>query len=480
MDISEGRPLKVPPGGNRLIDSNKGTLMAIGPREGFEDAVLGIDFLTADKDGEAIVKHQLADQAEFSGIRLERAAILRPKSAGVAGADYRPGQTVTLRSESAGTAGGEDSGRFDDRQCRGAGRTRSTLPKRINWASTRSAREARQRSNLPSICSIAKESDVRRSRPEGSVKIGYVEVKPDDPLGAGPPRNLEVFVALGPRRAVIRVVYLQPPSVSLGGVGCRESRNREFRHTLRHSLAAIAPTAAKDAPRRRRKSVINHLLEDKLIQRVSYDEYRAKVRDVYAGPKGAILATCSMLSLHKPLGERLFRERKFDLRGCARNPRCRQRCGPNRGTPAQVCRSPGPDHLLRSFAGNALPRPKAAAKRSAAIPGGRSVAVAVSPTSRSIASPAVTCSSICPTLGQDLAELARVMVPGGKMLLLTTEDSFGGAWTSRIWCCRTYNRQDLLRTCRELGLSPSKELWFTSVHKLFRAGGICVELVKAS
>ena len=33
---------------------------------------------------------------------------------------------------------------------------------------------------------------------------------------------------------------------------------------------------------------------------------------------------------------------------------------------------------------------------------------------------------------------------------------------------------------RELGLAPRKELWFTLVHKLFRAGGICVELVKAS
>ncbi len=36
-----------------MIDSNKGTLLAIGPREGFEDAVLGIDFLKADEHGEA-------------------------------------------------------------------------------------------------------------------------------------------------------------------------------------------------------------------------------------------------------------------------------------------------------------------------------------------------------------------------------------------------------------------------------------------
>ena len=74
--------------------------------------------------------------------------------------------------------------------------------------------------------------------------------------------------------------------------------------------------------------------------------------------------------------------------------------------------------------------------------------------------------------------MARVMMPHARMLLLTTEDGFSGAWTSRIWCCRTYNRQELLRVCRELGLRCRKELWFTGIHKIFRAGGICVELVK--
>ena len=64
-----------------------------------------------------------------------------------------------------------------------------------------------------------------------------------------------------------------------------------------------------------RSGAINRLLENDLIRRVSYDEYRAKVKNVYGGPKGAMLATCSMLSLHIPLGERLFRTRRFDLRG---------------------------------------------------------------------------------------------------------------------------------------------------------------------
>ena len=68
----------------------------------------------------------------------------------------------------------------------------------------------------------------------------------------------------------------------------------------------------------RPKPVLNRLLENGLIDRVSVEEYQEKVRDVYGGPQGAILATCSLLSLHTPLGARMFRERKFDLRGARR------------------------------------------------------------------------------------------------------------------------------------------------------------------
>src|SRR4029077_15388858 len=67
--------------------------------------------------------------------------------------------------------------------------------------------------------------------------------------------------------------------------------------------------------KKRPLTAINRLVENDLIRRVSYDEYRAKVKNAYSGPKGAMLATCSMLSLHIPLGERLFRTRRFDLRG---------------------------------------------------------------------------------------------------------------------------------------------------------------------
>ncbi|HKD35660.1 MAG TPA: class I SAM-dependent methyltransferase [Pirellulales bacterium] len=233
----------------------------------------------------------------------------------------------------------------------------------------------------------------------------------------------------------------------------------------------------KPSARRRRKSVINRLLEDKLIQRVSYDEYREKVRDVYRGPKGAILATCSVLSLHKPLGERLLRERRFDLRGCREILDVGSGAGQIAGHLLKyadrqahiTCFDLSPEMLYRARKLLRSERPRYLVADLTRLP--------FKPESFDC----VTCGYVLehlPDARTGLEELARVMVPGGKMLLLTTEDSFGGAWTSRIWCCRTYNRQELLRTCRELGLMPKKELWFTQVHKLFRAGGICVELVK--
>jgi len=39
-----------------------------------------------------------------------------------------------------------------------------------------------------------------------------------------------------------------------------------------------------------------------------------------------------------------------------------------------------------------------------------------------------------------LRELTRVLRPGGKLLLLATEDTLTGAMCSRLWHCRTYNR----------------------------------------
>ena len=230
-------------------------------------------------------------------------------------------------------------------------------------------------------------------------------------------------------------------------------------------------------PSQRRPKKLLKLLENDLISRVSYDEYREKVRDVYGGPQGALLATASLLSLHVHLGDRMLRERRFDLRGA------KQILDVGSGA-GQIAK-----HLLKYADGDAAITccdlsPEMLRRARTRLKSNVPVHVAADLSRLPFADgtfDCVTCGYVLehlPDARLGLAELARVMQRGGRMLLLTTEDNFSGAWTSRIWCCRTYNRKDLFNTCQDLGLRWRKELWFTRMHKLLRAGGICVEIEK--
>lgn len=236
---------------------------------------------------------------------------------------------------------------------------------------------------------------------------------------------------------------------------------------------------SKKSPRRAkgRNRPLHRLVENDLIRKVSIEKYQEKLRKVYGGPKGALLATCSKLSLHSPLGERIFRQRRFDLRGCRRILDVGSGAG-------QIAK-----HLLKyadrdteitcsDLSHKMLRRARARLK---------------SCETRFVASDlvhlpfadgsfdAVTCGFVLehlPDPKPGLAEISRVLAAGGRLLLLTTEDSFSGAWTSRLWYCRTYNRSELKATCESLGLIWRQELWYTRMHKALRAGGICVEIVK--
>ncbi len=239
--------------------------------------------------------------------------------------------------------------------------------------------------------------------------------------------------------------------------------------------ARVATPFAEQSPRR--KKALNRILEDRLIQEVSYPEYREKVRDVYAGPKGAILATCSVLSLHAPLGDRLLRGRKFDLRGAKHV----LDVGSGAGQIAKhLLKYADPDARITCF-DLSLEMLRRARQRLRSSRPRYTIADLTALPFADASFDCVTCGYVLehvpdPRVG--LAELCRVMMSGARMLLLTTEDNFSGAWTSRIWRCRTYNRQELRRICEGLGLKWKKELWFTRMHKVLRAGGICAEIVK--
>lgn len=227
----------------------------------------------------------------------------------------------------------------------------------------------------------------------------------------------------------------------------------------------------------RQKPMINRLVENRLIGRVSFEEYREKVRDVYDGPQGALLAACSMISLHTPLGARLFRSRKFDLRGIRRI----LDVGSGAGQIAKhLLKYADPEAEITCFDLSTEMLRRARNRLKSDRP--QFVVADLSRLPFADGSfDCVTCGYVLehlPDARLGLSELSRVMRSGGRMLLLATEDTFSGAWTSRMWCCRTYNRRELSRICEDLGLGWNRELWFTPMHKVFRAGGICVELLK--
>ena len=225
---------------------------------------------------------------------------------------------------------------------------------------------------------------------------------------------------------------------------------------IRKVLLPPARSRLRDKAPQPKTKIIQRLVENNLIRQVSYEQYRDKVRDVYGGKQGALLATCSLLSLHLTLGDRLLRERKFDLRGAKRI----LDVGSGAGQIAKhllkyadpdariTCCDLSPEMLRRARARLKSDKPVHVAADLARLPFADG------------SFDCITCGYVLehlPDARLGLAEMARVMVPGGRMLLLTTEDNFSGAWTSRLWFCRTYNRHELYRTCRELGLIWSKE-----------------------
>lgn len=224
--------------------------------------------------------------------------------------------------------------------------------------------------------------------------------------------------------------------------------------------------------------VLNRIVERDLIHRISYDEYREKVQDVYGGPKGALLATCSLLSLHVPLGERLFRQRRFDLRGA----RSILDVGSGAGQIAKhLIRYADPQASITCFDLSRQMLRRARMRMRSSRPEFVTADMAQMPFADG-SFDCITCGYVLehlPDPRPGLAEAARVLKLGGRMFLLTTEDSFGGAWTSRMWYCRTYNRHELRGACESLGLVWKTELWFTRMHKAIRAGGICVEIERA-
>jgi SAM-dependent methyltransferase len=216
-------------------------------------------------------------------------------------------------------------------------------------------------------------------------------------------------------------------------------------------------------------------LESKDHERQPFSEYRRSIREHYDGLPGALTAFTGLVTGHEPLAGRLISPDFFDIRGCKRI--LDAACGNGRYS-RFLLHQADTDASLTAFdySQGMLHR----ARRRLAD--GRISHVAADLTHLPYAEAsfdAIVCGWVLehlpdPALG--LRELARVLQPGSKLLLLTTEDTWTGAFCSRLWHCRTYNRAELRKTCEACGLRWEREFWFSRLHELLHLGGIIVQL----
>ncbi len=204
---------------------------------------------------------------------------------------------------------------------------------------------------------------------------------------------------------------------------------------------------------------------------------RDTVQRHYDGPAGAVLSVASLVSLHEPLVGHLLRSGKFDVRRFNSILDVGAGAGQILGHLVKLSR---PEARLVAFDLShemlRRARPRIRSNRPAYVSGDMTSMPFADETFDCI-----TCGLVLehlPDPAPGLAEFARVLQPGGSVLLLVTEDTLQGAFTSRTWKCRTFNRGELEDACNTAGLQWQEQFWFTPLHKLFKAGGILVEATK--
>ena len=216
-------------------------------------------------------------------------------------------------------------------------------------------------------------------------------------------------------------------------------------------------------------------LESKKPKRQSFLDYRRFIQGHYDGLAGKLTGFTGLVTGHETLAGRLIRPNAFDVRGCKRI--LDAGCGNGRYT-RFLLREADPDALLTAF--DLSQRMLKRARKRLRSPRVTHVAADLT---RLPYPDAFFDAGVCgwvlehlpdPTPG--LRELARVLRPGAKLLLLVTEDTLTGSMCSRMWHCRTHNRHELRRQCHLVGLRWERPLWFSRLHALLRLGGIIVEL----
>jgi len=217
--------------------------------------------------------------------------------------------------------------------------------------------------------------------------------------------------------------------------------------------------------------------ESQEISRLSFQKYREDVKDLYDGPRGAVLHVGSMLSLHEPLMGQILREDRFDVGRFQRILDVGAGAGQLLG------------HLLKhahpqaELVGCDLSEQMLQRARRR-LDSDRPLYITADMTRLPFAENSfdcVTCGWVIEHLNDPrpgLREMMRILQPGGSLLLLATEDTMAGVVVSRTWKCRTYNRKELRQICEEVGLPWRRQFYFSKLHRYLKMGGILVEAVK--
>lgn len=232
-----------------------------------------------------------------------------------------------------------------------------------------------------------------------------------------------------------------------------------------------------DEQKQEKKKGITRLIESRQQEKRSFGDYRRFIQGHYDGIAGALTRFTGFVTGHEALAGRLIRPTAFDVRGC--KAILDAACGNGRYS-RFLLRYADPDATLTCFDLS----PQMLHRAKARLRDDRMTYAVADMTRLPYADEsfdAIVCGWALEHLPDPLVglrEFSRVLQPGGKFLLLCTEDTFTGAMCSRMWHCRTYNRKELLGCCKQVGLTCAQELWFSRVHKWLKLGGIIVELRK--
>ena len=226
--------------------------------------------------------------------------------------------------------------------------------------------------------------------------------------------------------------------------------------------------------RKSSKKALRGLVEFREFHRGSY---RNRIRHLYDGPAGAVLVIGSLMSLHEPLVGRMFRRRRFDVSGCRSILDVGSGAGQILG---HLLKRTHSEARLVAFDLSHQMLRRARARLGSERPSYVTGDLTQLPFADD-SFDCITCGWVIehlPDPRPGLRELSRVLQPGGRMLLLATEDTLPGMVVSRTWKCRTYNRRELRAACDEVGLPWRSQLWLTPLHRFFKIGGILVEAQK--